>query len=74
MDAVVIRGGGWGGDAYDKPDSNPPFDMGWGLSTGLFALDGRCEMWRITDRCEMIVHADQAYNKIGFRAIRRIHL
>jgi len=73
MDPVIVRGGGWGGDAYDKADSYPPFDMGWGLATFGFYNSGRCEMWRTTDRCEMEIHADKAYNKIGFRALRRIH-
>ena len=73
MDPVIIRGGGWGGDAYDKVDSHPPFDLGRGLTVEGFWLSGRCEMWRTTDRCEMPIHADQAYNKIGFRAVRRIH-
>jgi len=72
-DRVIIRGGGWGGDAYDRPHSNPPFDLGRGLASEGFAIDGRCEMWRITDRCEMEIHADQGYNKIGFRVVRRVH-
>jgi hypothetical protein len=70
-DPVIYRGGGWGGDDYDDYDANPPFDLGEGFSTKDYANSGRCEMWRVTDRPEMLIRADQGYNKIGFRVMRR---
>jgi hypothetical protein len=81
-DSVICRGGGWAGDAADiiSYTGTSDYNINLGQGEGVFFGDnasymGRTEMWRITDRNQPAgggeIRADEGFNMIGFRVVRR---